>query len=97
MVSDNAVLYGAVMDNPFLGRLFRTILAYIISFSQAWDHANRQQNFGPEAVRDDWTDMTLSLYAGPGDLIVTADKKLRGAVEIVNPRGEVRTVLAEQL
>jgi hypothetical protein len=85
------------MQNPFLSRFFKTMLYYLISFSRAWDHAHREHNFDPEEERDDWTDITIPLYANSGDLIVTADKKLRGAIAMVDPNGEVRTILAREL
>jgi hypothetical protein len=90
-------LYAAVMQNPYLSRFFKTLLYYTISFSRAWDDEHQAHNFDPEEKRDDWTDMTVTLYAGPGDLIVTEDKKLCGAVTMVNLDSKIRTVLARKL
>ena len=96
-VTNRDELYAAVIKNPYLSRFFKTILYYIISFSQAWDDPHRKLNFEPGAKRDDWTDMTVALYGGPGDLIITADRKLSGAVTMVNPDNRVRTALATEL
>jgi hypothetical protein len=41
--------------------------------------------------------MTLSLYAAPGDIILTADGTVRKAVSAVNPDGAVRTALVKDL
>jgi hypothetical protein len=97
IVNDPDEVYVAVMQNPYLSRFFKTILYYIISFSRAWDHTCQVHNFDPEEKRDDWTDITVPLYASSGDLIVTTDKKLRGAVAMVHFKGEVRTALAKEL
>jgi len=97
IVDDPGELYVTVMQNPYLSRFFKTILYYIISFSRAWDHTCRAHNFDPEEKRDDWTDITVPLYVSSGDLIVTTDKKLRGAVARVDFNGEVRTALAKEL
>jgi hypothetical protein len=96
-VTDPDELYAAVMQNPYLSRFFKTILYYVISYSQAWDHTSQVHNFGPGEKRDDWTDIAIPLYAGSKDIIVTADKKLKGAVAMVDPNGDVRTVLAKEL
>jgi trehalose/maltose hydrolase-like predicted phosphorylase len=90
-------LYAAVMQNPYLSRFFKTMLYYTISFSRAWDDTHQEHNFDPEEKRDDWTDITVPLYASSGDLIVTADKKLRGAVAMIDFNSEVRTALAREL
>jgi len=76
-------LYDAVIANPFVGGLFKVILFYILSFSRMWDHNNRSHNFDPSTDRDDWTDMTIPLYAAPGDTILTQDTKLCDAIATV--------------
>ena len=90
-------LYRAVMQNPYLSRYFKTILYYTISYSRDWDHTHQAHNFDPDEKRDDWTDITIPLYASSGDLIVTEDKKLKGAVAMVDSTGEVRTASARDL
>lgn len=93
--TDSGVLYAAVMANPYLRRYFTTILVYLISFSRAWSHRLRALNFDANGERDDWTDMTLSLYAKSGDAIVTKDKKLRAAAALIG--ADVRTLSAQDL
>ena len=97
VVADPDELYVAVMQNPYLSRFFKTMLFYIISFSRSWDNTRQEHNFDPEEKRDDWTDITVPLYANSGDLIVTADKKLRGAMVMIEFNNEVRTALAREL
>jgi hypothetical protein len=88
-------LYTAAMQNPYLWHFFNMFLWYIISFQQAWTHTYREGNISPK--KDDWTDLTLSLYAAPNDIILTADGTVRKAVSAVNPDGAVRTALVEDL
>jgi hypothetical protein len=76
-------LYNAVMANPFVGGFFKTLLCYIMSFSRMWDHERKHLNFGPEGDRDDWIDMTIPLYAAPGDTVLTEDKKLCNVITAV--------------
>jgi len=48
-----------------------------------WDYNHQYLNFDPTSDRDDWTDMTVPLYAAPGDTILTQDKKLCDAISTV--------------
>ncbi len=82
-ITDPDKLYEAVMANPFVGGLFKIILFYILSYSRMWGHNHRHLNFDPAADRDDWTDMTVPLYAAPGDTILTQDTKLCDAIATV--------------
>jgi hypothetical protein len=88
LVSDRDDLYNAVMQNQYLGNFFKTVLYFLISFSRAWQ--DQTHNFDPSDQRDDWTDITLPLYAARGDFILTADKKLRNAVAMIDPSGMLR-------
>ena len=82
-ITDPDKLHDAVMANPFVGGLFKIILFYVLSYSRMWDHNHRHLNFDPAADRDDWTDMTVPLYAAPGDTILTQDTKLCNAIATV--------------
>ncbi len=86
-VKDPELLYQAVMRNHHLARFFKTILYYTLSFARVW--RPQIHNFDPNTNRDDWTDITLPLYASDGDIILTADAKLRNAIRMVNPCGVV--------
>ena len=88
-IADSEKLYGAVMANPFVGGLFKTVLFYILSYSRLWGHAHQYLNFDPATDRDDWVDMTVPLYASPGDIILTDDKKLKNAISTVFGIGNV--------
>jgi hypothetical protein len=89
-------LVDAVFANQYLARLFRMELAYVLSVSRAW--GDQRFNFDPEARRDDVTDATLPLYAGPRDVILTADSKLRKLVELVEAEnGGVTTRTVQEL
>jgi hypothetical protein len=88
-ITDPEKLCDAVMANPFVGGLFKTILFYILSYSRMWDHNHRHLNFDPTADRDDWVDMTVPLYAAPGDTILTQDAKLSDAIATVYGTGNL--------
>jgi len=85
------VLYNSVMRNQYLSKFFKTILFYMISYTRGWE--NEDHNFDP-SYHDDWTDITLPLYAGDEDIVLTADTKLRNAIEQL---GRVRTGVADDL
>lgn len=81
--------YTAIMANPYLGRFYRAVFCYILSYSRMWDEAHKHLNFEPSEHLDDWTDIVLLMFAEPGDIIVSADRKLRAALEMVEPTGAV--------
>jgi hypothetical protein len=60
-VDDDATFLNAVMDNPYLSHYFLGILHYVTSISRLW--RSQQMNVDPIERRDDWTDLTLLLYA----------------------------------
>lgn len=94
-ISNPDGLYAAVMGNPYLGRFFRMVLCYVLSISRVWE--NQAWNFDPSTTRDDWTDVTLPLYAADGDILVTEDAKLRTALAIIEPSGKVTAKDASQV
>jgi len=96
-IEDPKGLFKAVMGNPYLGGFFIVLLCYLISFSQAWAHSLRKLNFEPGKGRDDWTDMTLPLYARRGDCIVTADTKLKDILAVAFPDDELIVKTAGEL
>lgn len=96
-VEDPKVLFKAVMGNQYLGGFFIVLLCYLISFSQAWAHSLRKLNFEPSKGRDDWTDMTLPLYARRGDCIVTVDTKLKDILAVAFPDDELIVKTAEEI
>lgn len=89
-------LYGAVMDNPFLRRLWRHELAYLLAASGLF-HQNafrgRSVDFLPGDKRSvDWADISLFLYAADDDVVLTADRRLRDLAAIVDPNLRVGTL-----
>jgi hypothetical protein len=94
-VPDEKYLYVAVMHNRYLSRYFKMILCYVISYSRAW--ADQTWNFDPSGNIDDWTDITLPLYAADGDIILTADKKLRTAISIIERPDAVHVKTVQEL
>jgi hypothetical protein len=88
-IANAAALYRAVMANPFLSRMWRSILFSLVSWARQWQ--DQKLNFDPAAKRDDWVDMTLPLYAEQGDVILTADAKLKLLIAVVEPSGVVTT------
>lgn len=91
-VPDEKSLYIAVMHNHHLSRHFKMIFYYVISYSRLW--VDQTHNFDPSSGIDDWTDITLPLYAGDGDIILTADTKLQTAIRTVESSDavHVRTI-----
>ena len=89
VINDRNNLYDAVMANPFFSGLFKIILFYYMSYSRMWDHNHQKLNFDPTVDRDDWTDITVPLYATTGDTILTQDKKLCNAITSVYGTGNL--------
>jgi hypothetical protein len=92
-IANVETLYESVMGNSFLRRLWNSILFCLVSWSRQWQE--QRLNFDPSPNRDDWVDVTLPLYAAPGDAIVTADSKLKMLIEMVEPTGLVTTMTAD--
>ena len=89
--------YAAIMANPFLGRFYRTVFCYILSYSRMWDEAHKRLNFEPAEHLDDWTDIVLPMFAEASDIVVSADRKIRAALEVVEPSGAVVCRTVEEL
>jgi hypothetical protein len=97
IVSDEKSLYTAVMRNRHLSRYFKMILYYVISYSRVWDDEHKDRNFDPSAGIDDWTDITLPLYAADGDIILTADRKVQTAIRTIEPSDAVQVKTTQEL
>lgn len=92
-IEDAGALYKSVMANPFMGRMWKSVLFFIVSWARQWQ--DQRKNFDPSFDRDDYVDMTLPLYAAQGDVILTADSKLKMIIAAVEPAGSVTTGNAE--
>ncbi len=88
-----AELLEAVLANQYVGRFFRMQLAYHLSISRVW--ADQALNFDP--FPNDWTDIILLLYAGDGDVIVTADTKLSKLIALIEPEGRITVCRADEI
>jgi hypothetical protein len=92
-VDDPTRLRAAVMNNPYLGRFWRSFMFYSVSWSRLWK--NQELNCDPTADRDDFADLMLPLYAANGDIVLTADNMLKKAIATIEVRGDVTTGLAK--
>ena len=88
-------IFHAVMQNPHLGRFFKAILCYVLSISRWW--SDQKYNFDPSSDRDDWTDVTLPLYAADGDIIVSEDRFVRRTMTLIEPSRAVVVMTATEL
>lgn len=88
---DPAVLYRASMKNPFLRHFYHAILYYIVSVTRVWKDARLHRPHH----KNDWTDLTMALYVGRWDTLVTEDDLLRAVFKTIDPR--VRVVSASEL
>lgn len=79
-------LYQAVMSNMYLGRFMRLLVCVHVGYGHLW--MDEKLNIDPSANRNDYTDMTIGLYAGHGDTIVTRDTKLGNAIRHIDPQGK---------
>ncbi len=88
-------LYMGAMQNPYLRHYYHTYLWYRLGFQEVW--AEEYKDWNIPIKKNDWSDITLSLYAAPGDIILSADGTVRKAVSAVNPDRAVITALATEL
>lgn len=80
-------LYKAVMSNMYLGFFMRLVVCINVGYGHAW--MDEKLNIDPSVNRNDHTDMTIGLFAGDGDIIVTRDTKLRNAIRHIDPEQRV--------
>lgn len=88
---DPVVLYRFVMKNPFLRHFFHAILYYIVSVTRLWKDARLHRAHH----KNDWTDLTMALYVGDRDVLVTDDELLRAVFKTIDPA--VRVISAADL
>lgn len=96
-LKDREEAYAAIMANTFVGRFFRTLFCYLLSYGGLWSEEKKKLNFAPSSDEDDWTDIILAMYADAGDIIVTADTKLTNAMSQVEPNAVVKCIPVEKL
>lgn len=84
----------AALENPYLARFFRMFSAQISAFQGMW--ANKDLNITASENRNDFTDMSLALYANDGDIILTNDAKFRRLFEHCEPERRVRVMTWQQ-
>jgi hypothetical protein len=82
------------MQNSYLRHFFHTLLWYQLSFQQSWTREYDEWNISID--KNNWTDITLSLYAAPGDIILSADKNVRMATSAVNLDGAIKIMWDER-
>jgi hypothetical protein len=88
-------LYTGAMANPYLRHYLHTFLWYTVSILQSWSSQFAKWNRVIE--NNEWTDMTLPLYAAPGDIVLTDDGTVRKAVSAVSPNGDIKAMCAAKL
>lgn len=90
-IADPVELVRVVLANPFFQHFYHAILYYIVSVTKLWENAKLNR----EHDQNDWTDLTMALYVGRGDVLVTNDGLLRAVFGAIDP--DVRVVVASDL
>jgi len=85
----------AASCNQYLRRYNFGVLAYGFSVTQSW--ADQTKNFTPSYKKDDLTDLGLLIYTGDGDILVTADTKVRTIISCIEVDQLVVTRLASEI
>lgn len=80
-ITDPADLVEAVLANPYFRHFYHAILYYIVSVTKLWTNTALHR----EHHRNDWTDLTMALYVGVDDVIVTNDGLLRATFAAIDP------------
>jgi|GEM_PF-6422741 len=88
--ANSRALYTGAMANPYLRHYLHTFLWYTISYQQAW--TSQYADWNLSVKQNDWTDVTLALYSGRGDIILTSDGTVRKAVSAINIDGDINAV-----
>jgi hypothetical protein len=80
-------VYLAVMRNSYLAHLFKALLYYLISVSRLW----RNQRLNRDVGQSDWVDLTMTLYVGTRDVLISRDRLLARIFDAVDPTIRLRT------
>ena len=83
-----------VFANPYTRRFMQFLVTVHVGYANGW--ADSTLNVSPSENRDDITDMTLALYAGEGDIILTADSMFRRAYEHIDPDRTTRVMTCDE-
>lgn len=76
--------YRAILENCQLRRFLRMSVTFSLSYANHW--ADQELNrMDPARNRNDFTDMTLPLYARQDDVIITDDRFFRRAFRHIDP------------
>ncbi|MEK6676870.1 MAG: hypothetical protein AABZ47_14595 [Planctomycetota bacterium] len=83
--------YERIRINPILHRCVKLYVHVHLGYANCWRDKTLNVTVGPG--RDDFTDISLALYAADGDVILTADKKFGDAFRSIDPhrRVEIKT------
>ncbi len=85
-------LWDAMRANHHVRLWMRVAITQFFGYRQVW--RDKQLNVDPQG--NDITDITLPLYARPGDVILTNDKKLKRSIKHSDPDGTVRVMTWEE-
>ena len=84
----------AVLDNRYISRFLRIFSAQISAYEDMWE--NKAFNITASENRNDFTDISLALYANDGDIILSNDRKFRRLFEHCEPQQWVRVMTWHQ-
>ena len=87
--------YEHLRNNPNLDRFARLVVCRHLGYTNSW--RERALNVTLAGKRDDFTDLTLALYAADGDVILTADGKFRDAFRYIDPYRKVQIKTWDEL
>lgn len=77
-----------ILRNPYMQRFLRSVLCFHIGYANCWMNSELNR-IDPSSNRNDYTDMTLPLYAEDGDIMVTNDRYLRATVGAIDPEQRI--------
>jgi hypothetical protein len=79
-------VYRAVLRNAHLAHMFKALLYYLISVSRLW----RNQRLNRDVGASDWVDLTMTLYVGRRDVLISRDRLLADIFATVDPTIRLR-------
>lgn len=80
--------------NPYIRRFLRVCDSVVLGWAGLWTQEELNVNLSPN--RNDFTDILNALYLNDGDILLSADKKLKEAIDHsekkIEPSNRVRTL-----
>lgn len=88
-VASESEFVAGMKSNQYICRYLNATLCYVLSWAQMWTEP--KLNFAPTSTSDDGIDIHLHLYARPGDIVVSGEKRISKVLRHMDPEGKIES------